>query len=174
MAVKDNEKGSTRRRGLAVRPGEGETIRIPFGGQMTFMARGGQTNGALMALHIEVAPGEGPPLHVHSGEEESVWVVEGDLRFKLDGEVWSTPPGSFVFIPRGVAHCFQNVGETPGRIVATFTPAGMEHFFEGLAGVTTFDPVAYGRVAGEAGMTVVGPPLAESEPLRPDDQATNL
>lgn len=152
-------------RGVAVGPGEGETVRSPIGGDVTFVARGEQTNGALTALDIAVPPGEGPPLHVHTREDESVYVLEGELRFKLDGELSATPAGSFVFIPHGVVHCFQNVGEEPGRMLVTFTPAGMEGFFERLSELTAFDPDAFRRAVAEVGMDVVGPPLAQSDPL---------
>src|SRR2546421_5711027 len=104
-------------RGMVVGPGVGEHVRSPIGGDMTFIARGGQTNGALVVADVAVPPGEGPPLHVHSREDETIYVLEGDLRVKLGDELSTTPPGSFVFIPRGMAHTFQNVGEQPGRIL---------------------------------------------------------
>ncbi|MDX6637577.1 MAG: hypothetical protein QOJ01_1088 [Solirubrobacterales bacterium] len=150
---------------MAVSPGEGETVRSPIGGDVTFIARGEQTNGALTALEVGVPPGEGPPLHVHGREDECVYVLAGDLRFKVGGKVSATPAGSFVFIPRGVAHGFQNVGEEAGRMLVTFTPAGMEGFFDRLAELTAFDLEAFRRAAAERGMEVVGPPLAESDPL---------
>lgn len=152
-------------RAVAVGPGEGETVRSPIGGDVTFLARGEQTNGALTAVEVGVPPGEGPPLHVHTREEEWVHVLEGDLRWKLGDELRVTPAGSFVFIPRGLAHCFQNVGETPGRMLVTFTPAGMEGFFDRLSELTAFDLEAFRRAAAEHGMEVVGPPLTESDPL---------
>ena len=152
-------------RAVAVSPGEGEAIRSPIGGDVTFIARGEQTNGALTALDVGVQPGEGPPLHVHGREDECVYVLAGDLRFKLGGELSATPAGSFVFIPRGVAHCFQNVGEEAGRMLVTFTPAGMEGFFDRLSELTAFDLDAFRRTAAEHGMEVVGPPLAQSDPL---------
>ena len=174
MAVNDPEKGSAPPRGVVVGPGEGETIRSPIAGELTFVARGEQTNGAVSAFDVVVPPGEGPPLHVHAREDESVWVLEGDLRFKLDGEVRWTPPGSFVFIPHGAAHCFQNAGTRPGRLVVTITPAGLERFFESLSDLSTLDPDAFRRAGAEAGLTVVGPALAESDPLRPHDRPANL
>jgi quercetin dioxygenase-like cupin family protein len=151
---------------VVVGPGEGETIRSPLAGELTFLARGEQTNGALSAFEVVVPPGQGPPLHVHAREDESIYVLEGDLRFKLDGQVRSTPPGSFVFIPHGVAHCFQNVGTEPGRLVATITPAGLERFFERLSEPTTVDAEAFRQAGADEGITVVGPPLAESDPLQ--------
>ena len=150
--------------GLAVRPGEGETVRSPIGGDMTFVARGEQTNGALVAVEIVVPPGEGPPLHVHTREDESVYVLEGDLLFKLGAQLSATPAGSFVFVPRGLAHSFQNVGEQPGRVLVTFTPAGMEGVFDRLSDLTAFDPDAFRHAAAEVGTDVVGPPMAQSDP----------
>jgi quercetin dioxygenase-like cupin family protein len=152
-------------RAFAVGPGEAETARSPIGGDVTFIARGEQTNGAFTVLEIAIPPGEGPPLHVHTREDESVYVLAGELRWKLDRELRATPAGSFVFIPRGLAHTFQNTGEEPGRMLVTFTPAGMEDFLGRFAELTDFDLDTFRRVAAEHGMEVVGPPLAESDPL---------
>ena len=166
MAISDPDTSSSPPRGVVVGPGEGETIRSPLAGELTFLARGEQTNGALSAFEVVVPPGQGPPLHVHAREDESIYVLEGDLRFKLDGEVRSAPPGSFVFIPHGVAHCFQNVGTRSGKLVATITPAGLERFFERLSEPTTVDAEAFRRAGEDEGIAVVGPPLAESDPLK--------
>jgi hypothetical protein len=53
----------------------------------------------------------------------------------------------------------------PARMLATFTPAGIEGFFDRLADLTAFDPEAFRAAAAAHGMEVVGPPLAESDPL---------
>jgi quercetin dioxygenase-like cupin family protein len=152
-------------RGFAVRPGEKAVIRSPIGDDLVFVARGEQTDGALMAADVRVSPGEGPPLHVHTREEEYVWMTEGEMRWKLDDELSATPAGSFVFIPRGVSHTFQNIGEEPARMLVMFAPAGMEGFFDRLAELPAFDLDAFRSAAAEHGTDVVGPPLAESDPL---------
>lgn len=151
--------------GVAVGPGEGRRVRSPIGGDVTFVLRGEQTSGALAALDVLVPPGEGPPLHAHRAEDECVYVLGGDLRFKVGDEVTATPAGSFVFIPRGLPHCFQNVGEQEARMLITFAPAGMERFFDLLADLTEFDPEAFRTAAGQVEMDVLGPPLADSDPL---------
>jgi quercetin dioxygenase-like cupin family protein len=132
---------------------------------VTIVARGEQTSGAFTVLEFAVPPGEGPPLHVHTREDELVQVVDGDFRWKLGDELSPSAPGSFVFIPRGLPHGFQNVGDGPGRHRITFAPAGMERFFELQAELTEFDLDAFKHAAAEVGMDVVGPPLAESDPL---------
>jgi mannose-6-phosphate isomerase-like protein (cupin superfamily) len=76
-----------------VKPGEGETITGPAGGPLTFKARGEHTDGALIAFENVIAPGDGPPLHVHANEDEAWYLLEGDLRFKLGEETETASAG---------------------------------------------------------------------------------
>jgi quercetin dioxygenase-like cupin family protein len=151
--------------GISVGPGDGEHIRNPFGGDLDFIVRAEQTNGALLAFETVPQPGEGPPLHVHTREEETIYVLSGDFRWKVGDELAAAPPGAFVFIPRGVSHTWQNVGEEPGKLLVTFMPAGMEGFFERLSRVEEFSLEEFRAAGAEHGMETVGPPLAESDPL---------
>jgi quercetin dioxygenase-like cupin family protein len=139
----------------------------PAGGPLTFKARGEQTGGRLTVFENEVAPMDGPPLHTHANEDESWYVLEGELRFRLGEELSSAPAGSFVYVPRGVAHCFQNVGAGPARILVIFNPSGMEGFFDRFAALPAgaVNPEAFKSIGAEVGMDVVGPPLAKSHPL---------
>jgi quercetin dioxygenase-like cupin family protein len=154
-------------RPLVVAPGEGPTVQGPAGGPLTFKARGEQTGGALTIVENVIAPGDGPPEHTHANEDEWWHVIEGDLRFKLGDELSLAPAGSFVFVPRGVAHAFQNVGDGPARILVSFTPSGMERFFDEFAELPDgpIDREAFARIGSKVGMQVVGPPLAVSHPL---------
>jgi quercetin dioxygenase-like cupin family protein len=138
-------------------------VQGPAGGPLTFKARGDQTGGSLTVVENVIAPGDGPPLHVHAREDEAWWVIEGTLRFRLGEERAQAPAGTFVFVPRTVPHAFQNVGEAPARILVLFTPAGMERFFDAVATMTA-GPGAFASAGREADMDVVGPPLAVSEP----------
>lgn len=148
-------------------PGEGRAIQGPAGGMLTFKARGEQTAGSLTALENVIAPGDGPPLHVHAAEDEAWYVLEGRLRFRLGTGLHAAPAGSFVFVPRGTPHCFQNVGSEPARILVLFTPAGMERFFDRFAALPDGAdiPEAFRSIGREVGMDVVGPPLSRSDPL---------
>jgi quercetin dioxygenase-like cupin family protein len=143
----------------ALGPGEGETVEGPARGPLTFKARGEQTGGSLTAVENVIAPGDGPPLHTHANEDEAWYVLEGTLRFRLGENDATAPQGSFVFVPRGTPHCFQNGGDQPARILVLFTPSGMEAFFDAFAQLPAFDPGAFATLGAEAGMTVVGPPL---------------
>lgn len=151
---------------VIVEPGEGTTIEGPAGGPLTFKVRSEQTNGALTAFENVIAPGDGPPFHVHAHEDEAWYVVDGVLRFRLADDIRLAQRGSFVFVPRGVAHCFQNAGEAPARVLVLFTPSGMERFFDRFAALPAgaVGSDAFRSIGAETGMDVLGPPLAVSHP----------
>lgn len=148
-------------------PELGEALDTPAGPLVTFKAHGEQTAGAFTAFESAAAPGEGPPFHLHLREDEMIYVLEGRLRVRLDETIREAPAGSFVFFPRGVPHAWQNGGESRALLLVVFTPAapGMERFFARAAELpddTRAD--AFGTFAGDAGMEVLGPPLAQSHP----------
>ncbi len=152
---------------VVLEAGEGETVQGPAGGPLTFKVRGAQTGGTLTAFENVVAPGDGPPLHAHEREGESWYIVEGSLRFKLDSDIRRAPAGTFVHVPPGTPHCFQNVGDTPARILVLFAPAGMEGFFDRFVELAPgqVDPSAFATLGRDVGMEVLGPPLSVSDPL---------
>jgi uncharacterized RmlC-like cupin family protein len=95
------------------------------------------------------------------------YILDGHFRFRVDERILDAPAGSFVFVPRGTAHCLQNVSDTPARLMVMFSPAGMERFFEEHAALPAgpVDQAAYLEIARRNGMEVTGPPLARSDPL---------
>jgi quercetin dioxygenase-like cupin family protein len=144
-----------------------EALDTPIGALITFVARAEQTGGALTAFESAAAPGEGPPFHRHLREDETIYVLRGTLRVRLAEDVHEAPAGSFVFMPHGVPHAWQNVSEEPARLLVLFTPAakGLERFFERAAELPDDTRAgAFGTFAGDAGMEVLGPPLAQSHP----------
>ncbi|HEX5252057.1 MAG TPA: cupin domain-containing protein [Gaiellales bacterium] len=153
-------------RGTVLGPGEGVSVANPVGGSITFKVRGHETRGALLALETVAAAGEGPPLHTHASEDEFLYVLDGRFQFRLEDEVHEAPAGGCMYVRRGVPHTWRNVSDGPARMLAVFTPAGMETFFEKFAAHagTAEAPAAF-RTHGEAaGMTVVGPPLDALQP----------
>ena len=147
------------------RPDEGATADQPLGGRVTFKVRGDRSDGGMTAFETVVAPGEGPPLHEHAREDETLYVVEGQVRFKLADRLETGHAGSFVFVPRATPHTFQNIGDEPARLLIHFSPSGMERFFERFAASDLPASEAFEKLGAEVGMALVGPPLAESHPV---------
>lgn len=154
-------------RAFVIPPDGGTKVQGPVGGPTIIKARTETTAGSVALLENTIPARQGPPLHVHAREDEMFYVLEGHLRFRADDEMLDAPAGSFVFVPRGTRHCFQNIGDEAARILVFFVPAGMERFFEQHARLPDgpVDPDAYRAIAHDSWMDVVGPPLAESDPL---------
>jgi len=100
------------------------------GDHYTFLVTGEESGGAYFAMEALVPPGGGPPPRIHRREDETFYLLEGQIEFLLGDERITAGPGDFVNVPRGTVHCFQNTGTETARMVLTFTPAGIERFFE--------------------------------------------
>jgi quercetin dioxygenase-like cupin family protein len=109
--------------------GDGPTFWGP-GDMYRFLVTGEETGGAYFAMEALVPPGGGPPPHIHRNEDETFYVVEGEVDFRLGDETMTAAVGDFVNVPRGRVHCFHNSGTEAMRMILTFTPAGIEKFFE--------------------------------------------
>ena len=114
---------------LLYRPaGSGETYLGP-GDTYRFLVTGAESGGAYFAMEAFAPPGGGPPLHVHRNEDETFYIVEGQIDIVLGEETVTAGPGDFVNVPRGTVHRFHNSGTAAARMILTFSPAGIEHFF---------------------------------------------
>jgi len=99
------------------------------GDHYTFLVTGAETGGAYFVMEALVPPGGGPPPHIHTREDETFYVLDGEVEFLLGEETVTARRGGFVNIPRGTVHRFINTGTDTARLVLTFTPAGIEHWF---------------------------------------------
>ncbi len=147
---------------ITLGPGEGKAVWVP-GHQVTRNVNGEETAGAYSLLEVLIV-GEGPPQHIHRAEEEAFYVLEGVVNFKRGEETVQATAGAFVLIPRGTNHTVWNVGETPAKLLAIFSPPGVEEYF-----IETGDPDkepetdAYIEkamaVADKYNLEITGPPL---------------
>lgn len=76
-----------------------------------------------------VPPGGGPPPHEHSREEESFYVLEGEITFHLPGRRVVAKAGEFANMPVGVTHSFKNQSQQTARMIISVAPAGLEQMF---------------------------------------------
>lgn len=99
----------------------------------TILIAAAETGGRLGMFEALHAADAGPPRHVHLGEDETIFVAEGRLRFWLEGETFERGAGEAAFVPRGREHSFIVLGPSPARLVTTVTPGGFEGFFPAVA-----------------------------------------
>ena len=120
------------------------------------LAASEQTGGGLGLFRQIIAPKSGPPVHIHRTNDEFFYVVSGEFNFKLADRIVSVPARSIVFVPRGTAHTFKNVGTEPGVLLVGVTPGGLEKMFSERQGV---DSATEHALMKKHSMEEVGPPL---------------
>jgi len=126
---------------LILGPGEGEIILVP-GHKVTIKLSSQDTNGSFSLLEVELN-GDGPPQHIHKNEDETFYVLEGEVKFLLGEHTSIAKEGTFVNIPKGTRHAFCRVDKKNAKLLATFTPAGFEKFFEDAVDIDVTDTEAY-------------------------------
>ena len=76
---------------------------------------------------ITVAPfAHGPDMHEHAAEDDSFYVLDGELTLHGDDGEVTVSAGTFVLAPPGVRHTFSNPTDRPVRVVNVHAPAGFD------------------------------------------------
>lgn len=115
-------------REIYVQPGQGESYGV-LGDVYTVKVKSEDTGGAYGFLEVILQPQGGAPAHTHSKENESFYILEGELEFQIEEQTIVGTPGSFIHIPIGKLHSFTNKTETPVKVLILLTPGGLEEFF---------------------------------------------
>jgi quercetin dioxygenase-like cupin family protein len=111
---------------VLLQQGEGRSFWV-LNGLYTVKASADETGGALTVMEMTIPAGWGPPPHTHPGTE-SVHVLEGRIRYYINGETIESGPGTFFHIPEGTWERFEPL-ET-SRLLVIYTPGGyIEEFF---------------------------------------------
>ena len=114
-----------------VPPGEGKSFSLAGGHVATFKATSEDTGGAYSITEEMWPPQAGPPPHIHHTQEETFYILQGEMEFVTDGNAPTrATAGSVVRIPKGVMRDYRNVGPEPARVLVLFVPGGFEGFFE--------------------------------------------
>jgi mannose-6-phosphate isomerase-like protein (cupin superfamily) len=149
---------------------DGRSINV-LGNEVTIRIASRDTGGAFTVFEGQTQPLQGPPLHLHRDQDECWYILEGDYKFEVDGQEIYAGAGATVFAPRGRRHTFQNVGTTPGRIITTVVPGGLDVFFEELEAAaphgTVPDPAKLIPIFDRHGLELLGPPLAARTVITP-------
>ena len=90
---------------VAKASGQGKAIWM-LGGLYEVLLSGDEAGGKVTVVQFTVPVGAAPPLHVHDCAE-TVYVLDGTLRYHIDGETFEGGPGSIFHIPAGVEENFE-------------------------------------------------------------------
>ncbi|MFP3915960.1 MAG: cupin domain-containing protein, partial [Actinomycetota bacterium] len=81
-----------------------------------------------LAVYRSVIDGPGPPPHVHSHEDETIFVLAGMIEADCGDETFRATEGDLIFLPRGFMHTFRSL-DGPAEILFLVTPGRLDEFF---------------------------------------------
>jgi mannose-6-phosphate isomerase-like protein (cupin superfamily) len=87
------------------------------------MAGTADNNGAFDLVISKMRAGTEPPPHVHSREDEFMYIFSGEMRFYVDREVFPVTAGECMFLPRQKPHAFLVASEEVHGM-SLITPGG--------------------------------------------------
>ena len=94
----------------------------------SFLATGKDTEGAFALIHCNFRKGFMAPPHYHKFEDESFYILEGEIDFHVGDKKIRAGAGEFILLPKNVPHHFNLLTET-AKALLLITPAGFETFF---------------------------------------------
>jgi quercetin dioxygenase-like cupin family protein len=100
-----------------------------LGDIFTFHATGAETDGKYAVVEVSSPTGGGPPLHSHTKETEGFYVIDGEFSIQHGDDKIMTKPGTFLHLKKEIPHAYKNIGNSTGRLLLQYMPAGFENFF---------------------------------------------
>ena len=95
--------------------------------QSAFLADGDETGNRYSVSIWWVDPGKpGPGAHSHEANEELFYVIEGTMTFLVGDQHVDAAAGTFLRIPAGVTHDFENRSASRAGALNVFIPGGFE------------------------------------------------
>jgi len=99
------------------------------GSLMTFLATGEDTHGQFALIEAVARRGNVPPPHIHHREDETFYVLEGEIVVSVGDRTIKGTAGTTIFLPRDVRHSF-TIESEQSRMLILLTPAGLEGWFK--------------------------------------------
>ncbi len=106
-------------------PGEGPAYDF-HGAGVVIKASGQDTAGQLGVMEFTYPPALSVHPHVHVGEDEMFFVLEGELTGFCDDDRWTARAGCFVFVPRDRLHGFTVTSREPARALVITGPSQLD------------------------------------------------
>jgi quercetin dioxygenase-like cupin family protein len=129
-------------------PKAGRTVNSGHGSSAELKIAGEQSGGDWAVVEWRIRAGDEPPIHTHTREDETVYVLDGAITAYVGGETIQVEAGSYAALPKNVPHGLTVRGEE-ARLLIGLEPAGAEYFLVPRDD-SDADPGKFGLVIHEA------------------------
>jgi quercetin dioxygenase-like cupin family protein len=109
------------------RPAGGRTVSSGHGSSAELKLAGEQSDGDWAVVEWRVHAGDEPPIHTHTREDETLYVIEGAIAAFVGDQRIDVDAGSYAALPKDVPHGLRVRGDE-ARLLVTLEPAGAEYF----------------------------------------------
>jgi len=100
------------------------------GSTLDFVLTSQQTGGRFAIITLALPPRDpGPPLHTHTREDETFYVLDGPVVFIDDGTERTLAAGECFHAVRNRPHKFYNPLDKPAKLLILLTPAADDGFY---------------------------------------------
>jgi quercetin dioxygenase-like cupin family protein len=108
-------------------PREGRTVTSGHGSSTELKLAGEESGGDWAVVEWRVRAGDEPPIHIHTREDETLYVLDGAITAFVGDQRIEVEAGSYAALPKDVPHGLTVRGEE-ARLLVTLAPAGTEYF----------------------------------------------
>jgi quercetin dioxygenase-like cupin family protein len=109
-------------------PHAGRTVTSGHGSSTELKLAGEQSGGDWAVVEWRLRAGDEPPIHIHTREDETLYVLDGAITAFVGDERIEVEAGSYAALPKDVPHGLRVRGDE-ARLLVTLEPAGAEYLF---------------------------------------------
>jgi quercetin dioxygenase-like cupin family protein len=96
-----------------------------WGGRWSPLVSSEDSAGGYSILEQKMPEKAGPPPHVHEHTDEIFYILDGEVRLQIEGDIAIGTAGDLVRIPRGVSHAFA-VKSPTARFLNLYVPGALD------------------------------------------------
>lgn len=135
-----------------------------LGHTLLFKTSTEELGGGALLWELLSPPGTMVPPHIHTVEDEFIYVAEGELEVMIGDKMYTASAGDLVKMPKNVPHGIWQKGTQTTRTLWIVVPAHkMESLLSALGDLPADqppDPVRIGKIFAEHNLELLPPPGA--------------
>ena len=99
-----------------------------IGHLMSLLVKTEETGGRYSLLRATERKGLEPPPHIHTKEDETFLILEGNVVYTVGNQTFHAKEGDIMFLPKNIKHSFKIKTEKLETLIL-LTPGGLEKYF---------------------------------------------